>query len=181
MRIRAIEPEDLELLYTIENDTSLWWLSSQTAPLSRYHLRQYIAGSEADIYKDGQVRYVIEIMSASGQPAPVGLIDLFNFSPQHRRAELGIAILQEYCGRGIAQQAVEEIITLSLQVLNLHQLYAIVPADNKASLSMLQKAQFRQCAVLPDWLFYAAEYHDACVMQLFLKKLDKKVGGLKKK
>ena len=52
MRIRAIEPEDLELLYTIENDMSLWWISSQTAPLSRYHLRDYIANNEADIYKD---------------------------------------------------------------------------------------------------------------------------------
>lgn len=181
MRIRAIEPEDLELLYTIENDTSLWWLSSQTAPLSRYHLRQYVASNEADIYKDGQVRYVIEIMSATGQPAPAGLIDLFNFSPQHRRAELGIVILREYCGRGIAQQAVSEIIKLSRQVLNLHQLYAVVPADNEASISMLRKAQFRQSAVLPDWLFYASEYHDACVMQLFCKKLDEKVGGFKKK
>lgn len=170
MRIRAIEPEDLELLYTIENDTSLWWLSSQTAPLSRYHLRQYIASCEADIYKDGQVRYVIEITSASGQPTPVGLIDLFNFSPQHRRAELGIAILREYCGKGIAQQAVAEIIELSRQVLSLHQLYAIVPEDNSASLSMLQKAQFKQCAVLPNWLFYASEYHNACLMQLFLQK-----------
>ena len=96
MRIRAIEPEDLELLYTIENDMSLWWISSQTAPLSRYHLRDYIANNEADIYKDGQIRFVIEIDNPDGESCAVGLVDLFNFSPQHHRAEIGIALLKEY-------------------------------------------------------------------------------------
>lgn len=169
MRIRAIEPEDLELLYTIENDMSLWWISSQTAPLSRYHLRDYIANNEADIYKDGQIRFVIEIDNPDGESCAVGLVDLFNFSPQHHRAEIGIALLKEYYGRGIAQQALDKIIDYARHTLALHQIYAMVPVENTPSVMMLRKAQFEQCALLPQWLFYALSYHDVCVMQLFLQ------------
>ena len=41
--LRAIEPEDLEILYTLENDTDMWDISSVHVPYSRYTLKQFIA------------------------------------------------------------------------------------------------------------------------------------------
>ena len=41
--LRAMEPEDLEVLYTLENDTTLWDISSVNVPYSRYVLQQFIA------------------------------------------------------------------------------------------------------------------------------------------
>lgn len=164
MRLRALEPEDLPLLYTIENDRSLWWLSSQTAPLSLYHLRDYIAGNEADIYKDEQVRYAVE--DDSGRA--VGLVDVFNFSARDSRAELGIAILEAARCHGLAHAAIEEITLTARNLLRLHQLYALVPADNAASLSLFRSLGFAEGASLKDWLFHDGAYHDAIVMQQFL-------------
>ena len=42
IRLRALEPEDLELLYRWENDSALWEFSSTLAPFSRYLLKEYI-------------------------------------------------------------------------------------------------------------------------------------------
>lgn len=169
MRLRALEPEDLELLYTIENDQELWDASGQTAPYSRYQLRDYIATNNSDIYKDGQVRFVIE---EDGEA--VGLIDLFNFAPQHRRAELGIALLREAQGRGLAQQAIADIVNYARDVVGIHQIYAIVSASNNDSVRMLQRFGFTCRNELEDWLWTGEKYEKALVMQLFLGKMKKK-------
>ena len=36
INFRAMEPEDLDLLYTIENDTKLWNIGVTSVPYSRY-------------------------------------------------------------------------------------------------------------------------------------------------
>lgn len=168
MKLRALEPEDLELLYTIENDTTLWACASQTAPYSRYQLREYIVQNNADIYKDEQVRFVID----DGGEA-VGLIDLFNFSPRHRRAELGIALLKTAQGRGLARQAIDKITEYAYDVVGMHQIYAIVAESNHSSLRMLEACGFECSAELKNWLFTGEKYEKALVLQLFCVKSEK--------
>ena len=72
VRLRAMEPEDLELLYKIENDTDLWPIGATNVPYSRYVLHDYIAQASADIYTDKQVRLIIETDSHHA----IGLIEL---------------------------------------------------------------------------------------------------------
>ena len=48
MTLRAIEPEDLDLLYQIENDSNLWQVGTTNVPYSRYTLHDYIATSSDD-------------------------------------------------------------------------------------------------------------------------------------
>lgn len=40
--LRAVEPEDMDIMYEMENDPSMWDISNFTVPYSRYVLRQYI-------------------------------------------------------------------------------------------------------------------------------------------
>ena len=49
IRLRAPEPEDLELLYKMENDTTLWSVGNSTQPYSRYTLRNYIEQTRNDL------------------------------------------------------------------------------------------------------------------------------------
>ena len=60
VRLRALEPEDLELLYHIENDRQLWDVGTTNVPYSRYVLHDYIANASGNIYNDGEVRLIIE-------------------------------------------------------------------------------------------------------------------------
>ena len=61
IRLRAIEPEDLDLLYAIENDPALWSVAASSAYYSRFMLKQYIAAASNDIYADSQLRLIAEI------------------------------------------------------------------------------------------------------------------------
>ena len=45
IRLRALEPEDLECLYQWENDMDLWEVSDTLTPFSLFTLKKYIPPS----------------------------------------------------------------------------------------------------------------------------------------
>ena len=86
--LRAVEPEDLELLCRWENDPSLWTVSGAIEPFSHYSIEQFIQEQQAGIYRCGQLRLMID--DTAGET--IGAIDLFDFEPQHERAGVGILV-----------------------------------------------------------------------------------------
>lgn len=164
VRLRAMEPEDLDALYRIENDRDVWDVGENNVPYSRYILHDYIANASADIYADKQVRMVVE--NEKGQL--VGVADVVNFCPSHARAEVSIVICREHRKKGYARAAIRQIMDYALRTLHLHQLYAVVREDNMPSLNLFSSLGFKGKTVLDDWLFDGKDYHNAVVMQFFL-------------
>ena len=173
VRLRAMEPEDLDALYRIENDRDVWDVGENNVPYSRYILHDYIANASADIYADKQVRMVVE--NEEGQL--VGVADVVNFCPSHARAEVSIVICREHRKKGYARAAIRQIMEYALRTLHLHQLYAVVREDNMPSLNLFSSLGFKSKMVLEDWLFDGKDYHNAVVMQFFCKKVVEKFGG----
>lgn len=87
--LRAPEPEDLELLYSWENNPEWWEIGNTLAPYSRYLLKEYIAESHRGIFDLKQLRLMIDLCSTG---ATVGMLDLYDFDPHHRRAGVGILV-----------------------------------------------------------------------------------------
>ncbi len=164
MRLRAIEPEDLDLLYLIENDKNLWQVGATNVPYSRYTLHDYIANSSDDIFADRQVRLMVE----NDEGETIGIADLVQFSPQHLRAEVGIVIMNAQRRKGYATAAIEALCDYALRIVHLHQLYAVVDENNEAAVALFRKAGFSTGNTLNEWLFDGHEYHNALLMQRFL-------------
>lgn len=164
MKLRAIEPEDLDVLYQIENDRSLWHVGTTNVPYSRYTLHDYVATSADDIFADRQVRLVME----NYEHEVVGMADLVHFDPQHQRAETGIVVMKPHRRKGYALQALQQLEDYALDTLHLHQLYAVIAANNDAALQLFQKAGYERQGVLKGWLCKGHDYQDAVLMQRFL-------------
>lgn len=163
--LRAMEPEDLDTLYAIENDRGIWNVGVTNVPYSRYALRNYIAGTASDIYADRQVRLMVD----DSRGTTVGIADIANFSPDHRRAEVGIVIMDRHRRQGLATAALRQLAAYARATLHLHQLYAVVPQGNEASARLFARLGFTVTATLRHWLFDGTRYHDALVMQLLLE------------
>ena len=73
--LRALEPDDLDFIFKIENDESLWELSHTQTPYSRFLIKEYLTNSHKDIYETKQFRFVISDYADNA----LGLIDLFDF------------------------------------------------------------------------------------------------------
>ena len=42
VQLRALEPEDLEFVYAIENDADYWHLGNTIVPFSKFALKEYL-------------------------------------------------------------------------------------------------------------------------------------------
>ena len=167
IRLRALEPEDLDLLYAWENDTSLWKFGSTLVPYSRYVLKAYLEHADADIYAQKQLRLMI-VLKASGET--VGTVDLFDFDPRHRRAGVGILIDPAYQRKGIGKEALSLLTAYAFGLLNIHQLYVFVPVSNEPSRNLFLDSGFTSCGILKDWLHTNHGFADAYFMTLLNKK-----------
>lgn len=148
VRFRALEPEDLDLLFEWENDTSIWEVSNSFEPFSRYMLARYIKESRRDIFESKQLRMIIETLEGEA----VGAIDLFEFDPFNLRAGVGILIHDEQHRKlGYAADALTLICQYATDFLRLHQLYANIGEDNPASITLFTKNGFELCGTKKDW------------------------------
>jgi len=161
IKLRALEPKDLDFLFQTENDTSLWEVSSTQTPFSKHILKQYLANSHQDIYEAKQLRLIIETGNK-----PIGMIDLFNFNPQHNHAGIGIVILKKYQNKGFANTALKLFINYAFKSFNLHQLYANITTDNKNSIKLFTNNKFTLIGIKKDWVYYNNTYKDEALYQL---------------
>ncbi|MDB4205034.1 GNAT family N-acetyltransferase [Polaribacter sp.] len=161
--LRALEPEDLEFLYTIENNESFWEISHTQTPFSKYLLKQYLENAHLDIFEAKQLRLLIEEKSTKRQ---IGLIDLFDFNPQHKRAGIGILIHPNFQKNGFAFEALSILIDYAFKYLNLHQLYANITATNSKSISLFTKHKFKKAGIKKDWILSEGKFKDEILFQL---------------
>lgn len=160
--LRALEPEDLDLLYTWENDTSLWHVSDSHVPFSRHLLAQYLQNVSRDVYEQKQVRFIIQ----NTELRPLGAIDLFDFDPYHQRAGIGILIHREEDRRlGYALDALCVLENYATHALGIRQLYAGVSEDNTASINLFDKAGYRVTGIKKQWRRSSEEWKDEWFFQ----------------
>ena len=166
IRLRALEPEDLDELYQIENDRRLWDVGLTNVPYSRFALHEYIANSANDIYADKQLRLIIETEGKS----VAGIVDMCNYDPRHNRAEVGIVIKSSFRNQGMAHEALEELHRYAGEVLGIYQLYAVVSDTNEHSLHLFKSLGYQHTATLKQWLCSGDDYQDALLLQKKIKK-----------
>jgi diamine N-acetyltransferase len=164
IRLRAIEPEDLELLYSWENNNSWWIISNTIAPFSRYTLKRYIRNSHKNIYETGQLRLMIELIK---EKQTIGTIDIFDFDHFHKRAGIGILIaVEEQRRKGYATMALKCLSDYCFRTLQLHQLWCNILANNRESIELFTKQGFVQIGIKKDWVKTVDGYLDEYMFQM---------------
>lgn len=152
IKLRKIEPTDLPFLYQWENDASAWADGANHNPLSQQDLRAYIESTTGDIYRDGQLRLIIEDLSTLNfQPSTLGCIDLFDFDPRNRRAAIGMYIAPEHRGKGVGKEALRLLEQYAFGHLNLRVLYAVIATNNTACTTLYRNAGYTGSSPLPQW------------------------------
>lgn len=160
--LRALEPEDLDFVYEIENDTSLWVLSDTQTPYSRFLIKQYLENAQQDIFEAKQLRLAICTLEGIA----IGLIDVFDFDIKNRRAGIGILIkdkVNRY--KGIGKEALDLLVTYCFKTLHLHQVYANISEMNSASLNLFENNGFKKIGLKRDWSFDGQQFSNEYILQ----------------
>ncbi len=149
VHLRALEPEDLDTLYTIENDESLWNVGETITPFSKHILKEYLSNAHKDIFEVGQLRLVI---CENATNNVLGMVDLFDFDAHNLRAGVGIAISSEKNRRkGFGKEALELVCGYCKQHLVLHQIFANIEASNTSSSTLFEALGFKLIGSKKEW------------------------------
>ena len=137
IKLRSLEDTDLDFLFSLENDKSIWAVSGTAEPFSLADLANYISHAKQDIAIAEQFRFVID-----WQGKAIGCIDLYEYNFKKQNAGVGIVILKKYRRKGFAKQSLTLLINYAWEKLHLKQLHTGIFSDNKASLALFQSVGF---------------------------------------
>ena len=164
IQLRALEPEDLQLLYRWENNSDIWEVSHCQKPFSLFVLKQYLESSHLDIYESKQLRLVIELKENN---EAIGLIDLFDFDPFHNRAGIGVLLHDKiHRQKSYASEALETLISYCFKSLQLHQLYCNITTCNQASVNLFSSKGFEITGTKKQWIKSLEGWKDEYFLQL---------------
>ena len=164
--LRALEPDDIDILYDIENDKSLWKYSNTSSPFSKHSLKKFIENSHLDIIEHKQVRLVL----SDKNNLPFGFIDLFKYDMINKRAGVGVIIFEKYRSKGLGSISLDLIENYVKKYIPIHQLYANISSENIESIKLFEKHNYLKVGNKKDWIYYNNKYFDELLYQKILDK-----------
>ena len=178
---RAMEPEDLTLLFQMENRQESRISGESRIPYSYDLLKRYIENSQQETFlSSGQLRLLAcqsSLGKQDGSPAfpsacpqaeafDIGIVDFFNYDAFCQRAEIGILVLPRFRNQGYGEKILRSAADYAKNQLNLHQLYAEILAGNTASIRIFESCGFRNCGCKKDWFRAGGQWRDVLSYQL---------------
>ncbi len=170
LKLRALEPEDLEKLYTWENDTNLWIHGCTLTPYSRLVLRQYINEIQShDIYQSKQLRLMIIKKTDN---IVIGTIDLFDFDPHNSKIAIGILVDSEHRNKNYATQTLQIVEKYIFTFLHLKQIYSYIAEDNISSIRIFEKNGYIRSGTLLNWICCNSIFKNVHIYQRFNNQIS---------
>jgi diamine N-acetyltransferase len=169
IKLRALEPQDLEILYDWENNTEIWEVGNNLVPYSKYILHEYIENSHRDLPESKQLRLIIELKTIIPH-MPIGTIDLFDIDFYNKNAGIGILIAdKQNRNKGYASKTLKLIEEYAFRKLALYQLYCRIDVDNEVSLKVFQNIGYTIIGKISGWKWSSTGMKDVYFLQHILK------------
>lgn len=160
LRLRPIEPGDLDAIHRWKNDTNVVErLLTRVGAPSRTEVNAWYEQIQSD---ENDQRFMID---ATDGGRTIGFVGLYGIDEANRSAELGVLIGErEAWGQGFAPEAVERLAQYAFRELNLHRLSLRVRADHTRAIRAYEKSGFVEEGRLRDAWFDRGTYRDVVIM-----------------
>ena len=145
--LRYLKKSDLEFLYKIENDKTLWKYGGEKKTYTRDELLIYIENSDISIKNINQFRFVIDYNNVA-----IGFIDLFDYDVTE--VSVGIIIDEKYRSRGFAKKSMNLIIKYCFNILRVKKLNSCVESSNIISNNLFISSGFKLTKNKNNFNFY---------------------------
>ncbi|MGD2164572.1 MAG: GNAT family N-acetyltransferase [Anaerolineae bacterium] len=155
--IRHTEPDDYEALHRIFSAPKAIYGTLQLPFPSAERWRKRLAEPSEGLYS----------LVASVDDEVAGTLGLHTFPNRPRRRHvgaIGMAVRDDWHGKGVGTALMEAAIDLADNWLNLVRLELTVFADNAPAIGLYEKLGFRTEGTLADYAFRDGEYVDCLMM-----------------
>lgn len=165
LRLRPLADGDAGVILELFGDPGVVRFMSIRRLANETEARAFIAGVRDGFLGGTLYQWGIEL-----ERELVGTCTLVGIDRQHRRAELGFAVLRRWWGRRVASRALPPVIDFAFERFGLHRLEADADPRNEASLRLLERLGFRREGRLRERYFQDGEAQDAVVFGLLRRE-----------
>ena len=164
LRLDPLADSDAEAIFPLMRDAEVmafWDVGEMDDP----DLIASIVQGQVGEMAEGRAMYWS--MRTLGTGAFVGVCDLSEIDPRHRRAEVGFMLGREAWGQGYALEAMRAVITFAATT-GIHRLLARTHLGNRRSDSLLEKLGFEEEGLLRGHVLRDGERRDCRLFGLLL-------------
>ena len=167
--LRPLRPSDAADLFTVRSDPRAmrYWSSSAWREISVAEKR--IADAEEDMRGTENLCFGLERLSDHRM---IGTAELFGIDAPCRRSEIGYSLLVEAWGKGYMGEALQALVNLGFQELNLNRIEADIDPRNTPSRRCLERLGFKQEGYLRERWIVNDEVCDSALYGLILSDWD---------
>lgn len=90
----------------------------------------------------------------------IGTVDFINWQTNHRTAEIGYALSEDYWGKGIATEAAKGLINFGFNYMDLVRIQAKCLVENAGSERVMEKAGMAFEGILRKFIFIKGAHYD---------------------
>jgi RimJ/RimL family protein N-acetyltransferase len=161
--LRALEPDDLERCYRWMNDPEVTrFIETGRYPLSIAHEREWLDDAMKTRNSFSNVLFAIETKESG---VHIGNAGLHGGSPEHRRANLGIAIGEkEYWSKGYGTDTVGTLLRFAFEQMNLRRVELGTFDFNERAIACYRKCGFVEEGRRREDRYIDGRYHDLIIM-----------------
>ncbi len=146
--LRDVQMDDAEAIYAYSSNPVFYRCMGHKTPASVDAVRTQIAQR----LQAGLSRNWIVILTSERKV--IGDCGFNVYRPDNRRAEINYAVDPDYWNRGLATEAVTEVLRFGFEVLHLNRIQAICTPANKRSQRVIEKAGMTYEGLLCDYIWF---------------------------
>jgi RimJ/RimL family protein N-acetyltransferase len=168
VRLRPIDPGDLERDYAWVNDREVTRFVALRYPMSRQDEERWLNEGPTNSFANG-VRLAIETKDG----VHIGNLDLHMTRPEDRKAGLGIMIGDKgYWSNGYGTDAIVTLLRFAFHEMNLNRVYLHVYEFNERAVACYRKCGFQMEGRLRQHSYCEGRYWDSLVMGILRSEFD---------
>lgn len=163
LRLIQIQPEHIDAFFNILSKDEVTEYYGMDSLEDRFVAEKMIAAFQVGFESQRSYRWGLQLKETGDF---IGTIGLNNLNTAAKKSEIGYELHPDYWRRGLAKEAVREVLRYSFVELGLYRMGAVTYPANEASSGMLKKLGFQQEGTLRGYLFQRGKSHDALIFSL---------------
>ena len=164
LRLRPLQQSDAEDAYRVlSNATAMKYYGTPPHKNLEFTKKQFIDIMQSRFKHRDAVSFVVTLKD---EDKYIGHVTAMQFDRVFKFVDLAYIVDQEYWGRGIATEAVIQVVNFLVNTMKIHKIRAGYFAKNIASKRVLQKAGFKQEGYLRDNALLDGVFEDEYLMAL---------------
>ncbi|TMF13168.1 MAG: GNAT family N-acetyltransferase [Chloroflexi bacterium] len=169
VRLRALEPSDVERAYTWVNDREVTQFLLLRYPMSRTQEEKYLA----DAAEQGNAYADVRLAMETKDGLHIGMCGLHHTSPENRHASLGIMVGDKsYWSNGYGSDAVMTLLRFAFEEMNLNRVELGVFEFNERAIACYLKCGFVEEGRRREHYFQEGRYWDIIDMSVLRREFE---------